>query len=74
MNPTKQDCLSIIDSWIKKSKSINQLKDFMLIQDFIFNDLQHVKTNEAKLKMSNYLSNGDQENEELIKIRKYLCL
>jgi len=74
MNSLKQDCLSIIDSWIRKSKNKTQLKEFMTIQDHIMNDLEYTRTNEAKLKMSEYLEKGNQENEELILIRKYLCL
>ena len=74
MNPLKEECLKIIDSWIKKSKNITQIKQFIKIQDFIYDDLEYIKTNEAMLEMSEYLNKGDNSNKDLIKIRKYLCL
>ena len=74
MNPLKEDCLKIIDSWIRKSKDITQIKQFIKIQDFIYDDLEYIKTNEAMLEMSEYLNKGDNSNKDLIKIRKYLCL
>jgi len=74
LNPLKEECLKIIDSWIKKSKNITQIKQFIKIQDFIYDDLEYIKTNEAMLEMSEYLNKGDNSNKDLIKIRKYLCL
>ena len=74
MTPEKTEAIKIITSWIDNAKTRQQQRDFFLVADFIHGDLEYIKSNESILKISNFLNSGDQDNEDLITIRKYLRL